>query len=91
MRVAVLTFDGFDELVSFIALGLLNRLSALGWKAQTASPSNQASQYLAAWILLRGAGEEAAKQGLLYAAPVGEKETYVERLFSVVRPFLPAA
>ena len=205
MRVAILTFDGFNELDSFIALGLLNRLSAQGWKAQITSPSKHvtsmngvtvqaqqplefaneadvvvfgsgiytraiaedhgkagalldrlqldpvrqligaqcsgalllarlglladmpactdlttrpwlveagvrveeapfhargpiataggclASQYLAAWILLRGAGEEAARQSLLYAAPVGEKEAYVERLLSVVRPFLPPA
>ncbi|MEQ1686146.1 MAG: DJ-1/PfpI family protein [Burkholderiaceae bacterium] len=205
MRVAILTFDGFNELDSFIALGLLNRLNAQGWKAQITSPSKHvtsmngvtvqaqqplefaneadvvvfgsgiytraiaedhgkagalldrlqldplrqligaqcsgalllarlglladmpactdlttrpwlveagvrveeapfhargpiataggclASQYLAAWILLRGAGEEAARQSLHYAAPVGEKEAYVERLLSVVRPFLPPA
>ena len=205
MRVAILTFDGFNELDSFIAFGLLNRLSAQGWKAQITSPSQHvtsmngvtvqaqqplafaneadvvvfgsgiytraiaddhgkagalldrlqldpvrqligaqcsgallmarlglladmpactdlttrpwlveagvrveeapfhargpiataggclASQYLAAWILLRGAGEEAAWQSLHYAAPVGEKEAYVERLLSVVRPFLPRA
>jgi transcriptional regulator GlxA family with amidase domain len=205
VRVAILTFDGFNELDSFIALGLLNRLSAQGWKAEITSPSKHvtsmngvtvqaqqplefandadvvifgsgiytraiaedhgkagalldrlqldplrqligaqcsgalllarlglladmpactdlttrpwlveagvrveeapfhargpiataggclASQYLAAWILLRGAGEEAARQSLHYAAPVGEKEAYVERLLSVVRPFLPPA
>jgi transcriptional regulator GlxA family with amidase domain len=205
VRVAILTFDGFNELDSFIALGLLNRLSAQGWKAEITSPSQHvtsmngvtvqaqqplefaneadvvvfgsgiytraiaedhgkagalldrlqldplrqligaqcsgalllarlglladmpactdlttrpwlveagvrveeapfhargpiataggclASQYLAAWILLRGAGEEAARQSLHYAAPVGEKEAYVERLLSVVRPFLPPA
>jgi len=39
MRIAILTFDGFNELDSFIALGLLNRLSADGWKAEIASPS----------------------------------------------------
>ena len=39
MRVAILTFDGFNELDSFIALGLLNRLGAQGWKAQITSPS----------------------------------------------------
>jgi transcriptional regulator GlxA family with amidase domain len=205
VRIAILTFDGFNELDSFIALGLLNRLSAQGWKAEITSPSKHvtsmngvtvqaqqplefaneadvvifgsgiytraiaadhgkagalldrlqldplrqligaqcsgalllarlglladmpactdlttrpwlveagvrveeapfhargpiataggclASQYLAAWILLRGAGEEAARQSLHYAAPVGEKEAYVERLLSVVRPFLPPA
>ena len=200
MRIAILTFDGFNELDSFIALGLLNRLSARGWKAEIASPSTQvtsmngvtvtaqqplefaneadavlfgsgiytramaensalldrlqldplrqligaqcsgalllarlglladmpactdlttkpwlieagvrvqdaafhargpiataggclASQYLAAWLMLRGAGEAAATQALHYAAPVGEKEAYVERLLAVVRPFVPA-
>ena len=39
MRVAIVTFDGFNELDSFIALGLLNRLSAQGWKAEITSPA----------------------------------------------------
>ena len=203
MRVAILTFDGFNELDSFIALGLLNRLGAQGWKAQITSPSKHvtsmngvtvqaqqplafandadavifgsgiytraiaedhgkagalldqlqldpvrqligaqcsgalllarlglladmpactdlttkpwlveagvrvedapfhargpiataggclASQYLAAWMMLRGAGEAAARQALHYAAPVGEKDAYVVRLLAVVRPFVP--
>ena len=38
VRIAILTFDGFNELDSFIALGLLNRLGAQGWKAEIASP-----------------------------------------------------
>jgi len=198
MRIAILTFDGFNELDSFIALGLLNRLSADGWKAEIACPSarvtsmngvvveaqqplefaNQAdavifgsgiytraiaenstlldrlqldplrqliagqcsgtllmarlglladmpactdlttkpwvvqagvrvvdapfhakgpiataggclaAQYLAAWMMASRAGIEAATQALLYAAPVGQKEEYVERLLKVVRPFL---
>jgi len=200
MRIAILTFDGFNELDSFIALGLLNRLGSIGWKAEITSPSTHvtsmngvtvqaqqplafandadavifgsglytralaqnsalldrlqldplrqligaqcsgalllarmglladmpactdlttkpwlieagvrveeapfhargpiataggclASQYLAAWMMLRGAGEAAAVQALHYAAPVGEKDSYVERLLAVVRPFVPA-
>ncbi|KNZ32607.1 MAG: AraC family transcriptional regulator [Methylibium sp. NZG] len=202
MRIAILTFDGFNELDSFIALGLLNRLGAQGWKAQITSPTrhvtsmggvtveaqqplefaNEAdavifgsglytraiaedhgkkgaaldrlqldplrqligaqcsgtlllarlglladvpactdlttkpwvveagvrvldepfhargpiataggclsSQYLAAWVMARGAGFEAAAQALHYVAPVGEKDAYVERLLNVVRPFI---
>jgi transcriptional regulator GlxA family with amidase domain len=202
MRIAIVTFDGFNELDSFIALGLLNRLGALGWKAQITSPTSHvtsmggvtvqaqqpleyaneadavlfgsgiytraiaedhgrqgaaldrlqldplrqligaqcsgtlllarlglladmpactdlttkpwvveagvrvldepfhargpiataggclASQYLAAWVMARGAGFRAAGQALHYAAPVGEKDAYVERLLSVVRPFV---
>ena len=205
MRIAILTFDGFNELDSFIALGLLNRLGARGWKAEIACPSAQvtsmngvtvqaqqplefaneadavifgsgiytraiaddhgksgsvldrlqldplrqligaqcsgalllarlglladmpactdlttrpwlveagvraldepfhargpiataggclAAQYLAAWMMARGAGLEAAAQALHYAAPVGEKEAYVERLLAVVRPFIMSA
>ncbi len=200
MRIAVLTFDGFDELDSFIALGLLNRLAAQGWKAEIASPASHvtsmngvtvqaqrplefandadavifgsgiytraiaensqlldrlqldplrqliggqcagvllmarlglladmpactdalskpwlvqagvrvvdapfhargpvasaggslAAQYLAAWMMAKRAGVEAAAQALQQAAPVGEKDGYVERLLGVVRPFVDA-
>lgn len=198
MKVAVLTFDGFNELDSFIALGLINRLRHLGWRAEITSPTAQvtsmngvvvtaqqplefaneadvvlfgsgihtraiatdgtlldrlqldplrqriggqcsgtllmarlglladmpactdsgtkpwvveagvrvveepfhargpiataggclASQYLAAWVMASGAGLEAARSALSYAAPVGEKDVYVERLMGVVSPFL---
>ena len=205
MRVAIVTFDGFNELDSFIALGLLNRLSAHGWKAEIASPAAKvtsmngvtvqaqqplefandadvvlfgsgiytraivesfgkrgsvldrlqldpvrqtigsqcsgallmarlgllgdqpactdlttrpwlmqagvrvedapfhargpiataggclASQYLAAWAMVRGAGWAAAGRALHYAAPVGEKESYVKRVLDVVRPFVNGA
>ncbi|MBC7483608.1 MAG: DJ-1/PfpI family protein [Rhizobacter sp.] len=204
MRIAILTFDGFNELDSFIALGLLNRLSHAGWRAEICSPTTHvtsmsgvtvqaqrplefaneadavvfgsgiytraiaqgigqsgslidrlqldplrqmigaqcsgalllarlglladmpactdlttkpwvieagvrvedapfhargpiataggclASQYLAAWMMVRGAGYDAAAKALHYAAPVGEKEAYVARLLDVVRPFIPA-
>jgi len=198
VRIAILTFDGFNELDSFIAFGLLNRLSAEGWRAEIACPSARvtsmnglvveaqqplefaneadavifgsgiytraiaenstlldrlqldplrqliagqcsgtllmarlglladmpactdlttkpwvvqagvrvvdapfhakgpiataggclASQYVAAWMMASRAGIDAATQALHYAAPVGEKEEYVERLLKVVRPFL---
>lgn len=201
MRVAILTFDGFNELDSFLALGLLNRLGADGWKAEITSPTTHvtsmngvtvqaqqplefaneadavifgsgiytraiaqdrrvldrlqldpirqligaqcsgtlllaglglladmpactdlttrpwlleagvrveeapfhargpiataggclASQYLAAWMMVRGAGFDAAARALHYAAPVGEKDAYVARLLDVIRPFVPTA
>lgn len=200
MKIAILTFDGFNELDSFIALGLLNRLGAQGWKAEIASPTSHvtsmngvtvqaqrplefaneadavifgsgiytraiaensamldrlqldpvrqliggqcsgvllmarlgliadvpactdlttkpwvvaagvrvvdapfhargpiataggclASQYLAAWMMAKRAGFEAAAQALHYAAPGGEKDVYVERLLQGVRPFVDA-
>lgn len=41
MKVAILTFDGFNELDSFIALGLINRLRPQGWSAEITSPAQQ--------------------------------------------------
>lgn len=40
MRIAIITFDGFNEIDSFVALGLLNLLSADGWKAEITSPTS---------------------------------------------------
>ncbi len=39
MQIAVLTFDGFNELDSFIAAAILNRVKAKGWKAHITSPA----------------------------------------------------
>ena len=47
-----------------------------------------ASQYLAAWIIARLAGIEAAEAALHYVAPVGEKEQYVSRAMGHVLPSL---
>ena len=198
MNVAIVTFDGFNELDSFIALGLLNHLGPQGWKAQIASPTSHvtsmggvtveaqqplefaneadavifgsglytraiaansaiidrlqldplrqlvgaqgsgtllmarlgllgampactdtmtkpwvveagvlvvdepfhargpiataggcmASQYLAAWVIASRAGVAAAEEALRHVAPVGEKQEYVDKVMSVVTPFL---
>ncbi|MBN9319475.1 MAG: DJ-1/PfpI family protein [Caulobacterales bacterium] len=39
MQIAILTFEGFNELDSFIALGILSRMKAKGWSAQITSPT----------------------------------------------------
>jgi transcriptional regulator GlxA family with amidase domain len=39
VRVAIVVFDGFSELDTFITFGLLNRLGASGWKAELAAPA----------------------------------------------------
>lgn len=48
-----------------------------------------ASQYLAAWMIARLEGIEAAKSALHYVAPVGEKELYVDRAIANITPYLP--
>ncbi len=201
MHIAILTFEGYNELDSFVALGILNRIKKPGWRVSIASPSakvrsmngvvveaqatlqdaasadavvvgsglltrdvvadpalmsqlkldparqllaaqcsgtlvlaklgllqgvsactdlttkpwvqesgvdvlNQpffargnvataggclASPYLAAWIIARLEGVEAAESALHYVAPVGEKEQFVSRAMSNILPFLPGA
>ena len=200
MQIAVLTFDGFNELDSFIAAGILNRMRAKGWSALITSPSETvtsmngvtvhrqrplafaaeadavligsgirtreiaadaallarirldpsrqligaqcsgtlllaklglvgdlpactdlttkpwvveagvevldapfvahgnvataggclASQYLATWMIARGATLADAGAAIHYVAPVGEKAAWVERALGVIAPFLPA-
>ena len=48
-------------------------------------------QYLAAWIIARLSGIDAASEALFAVAPVGEKHEYVERALGHVRPHLYAA
>ena len=200
MQIAVLTFDGFNELDSFVAAAILNRMKAKGWTAHITSPTRQitsmngvtvqrqkplefaneadavligsgvktrdiaadaellaqihldpsrqligaqcsgtlilarlglvgelpactdlttkpwvieagvnvidapfvahgnvataggclASQYLAMWMIARGASVEDATDAMHYVAPVGEKDFYIDRALSVVTPFLAA-
>lgn len=199
MQIAVLTFDGFNELDSFIAAGILNRMKSRGWAAHITCPTEQvtsmngvtvarqrplafareadavligsgvktrelasdtelltqleldpsrqligaqcsgtlllaklghigdlpactdlttkpwvieagvsvidapfiacgnlataggclASQYLATWMIARGASWQDAAEAMRYVAPVGEKEAWIERVGAVVTPFLP--
>jgi transcriptional regulator GlxA family with amidase domain len=200
VQIAILTFDGFNELDSFIAAGILNRLKAKGWAAHITSPTPEvtsmngvtirrqrplefaaeadavligsgirtrevaadpevlsrivldpsrqlvgaqcsgtlllarlgligdlpactdlttkpwvieagvkvldapfvahgnvataggclASQYLAAWVIARGASQADAEEALHYVAPVGEKQAYVAQALAAITPFLPA-
>ncbi len=39
MDISILTFEGFNELDSFIALGILNRMKTKGWNAQITCPT----------------------------------------------------
>lgn len=41
MQIAVLTFDGFNELDSIVAAALLNRMRAFGWEAHITAPTPQ--------------------------------------------------
>lgn len=48
-----------------------------------------AAPYLAAWIIARSEGLQAAAAALHYVAPVGEKEAYVANALAHIQPYLP--
>ncbi|HEX7873331.1 MAG TPA: DJ-1/PfpI family protein [Sphingobium sp.] len=51
-----------------------------------------ASQYLAAWMIAKGASLDDARDAIHYVAPVGEKQETVDRAIAVISPWLaPAA
>jgi transcriptional regulator GlxA family with amidase domain len=39
MKIAVVTFDGFNEIDSFVAAHILNRVERAGWKAEITAPA----------------------------------------------------
>lgn len=41
MHIAILTFEGFNELDSFIALGILNRIRRPDWKVSIVTPTDR--------------------------------------------------
>lgn len=41
MQIAVLTFDGFNELDSFVAAAIINRMKPFGWAAHITSPTER--------------------------------------------------
>jgi transcriptional regulator GlxA family with amidase domain len=47
-----------------------------------------ASHYLAAWMIARLEGVEAAKSALSYVVPVGEQDEYIERAMRNIAPYL---
>ncbi|MCA7966744.1 DJ-1/PfpI family protein [Burkholderia cenocepacia] len=47
-----------------------------------------ASPYLAAWLIARLEGEDAARGALHYVAPVGDKDEYVSRALTNIKPYL---
>lgn len=46
------------------------------------------SQYLAAWIIAKVEGIDAAREALYYVAPVGEKESTADHALDIIRNYL---
>jgi len=52
MRIAILTFDAFNDLDSLVAFGMLNRIALLGdrdWQVHIASPTPHVPRHVHEW------------------------------------------
>jgi len=85
-RIAILSFDGFNELDSFIALGLLNRLRPLGWSAELAGPGTHVTSMNGVTVQLQRPLEWANEAEVvlfgsgLYTRAIAENSALLDRL-----------
>lgn len=61
MHIAILTFDAFDELDSFIALGILNRVKRPDWRVTLACPVSQVTSMNGVTVHAQSTLEEACE------------------------------
>lgn len=85
-RVAILSFDGFNELDSFIALGLLNRLRPLGFSAELCGPGTHITSMNGVTVQLQRQLEWANEAEVvlfgsgLYTRAIAENSALLDRL-----------
>lgn len=60
MHIAILTFEGFNELDSLIALGILHRVKQPGWRVSLACPAPQVRSMNGVTMLAQASLEDAA-------------------------------
>jgi hypothetical protein len=59
MHIAILTFQGFNELDSFVALGVLNRIKKPGWRVTLCCPEPTVTSMNAVTVHAQSALHEA--------------------------------
>ena len=59
MHIAILTFQGFNELDSFIALGVLNRVKRVGWRVTVCCPEAEVTSMNGVTVRAQSTLEEA--------------------------------
>ncbi|MDB5959898.1 MAG: AraC family transcriptional regulator [Massilia sp.] len=59
MKIAILTFQGFNELDSFIALGVLNRIRRPGWRVSICCPEAEVTSMNGVTVRAQSTLEEA--------------------------------
>ncbi|MFY9513365.1 MAG: DJ-1/PfpI family protein [Rubrivivax sp.] len=63
MHIAILTFDGFNELDSLVALGILNRIKKPGWRVTLCCPTPEVTSMTGVTVRAQSTLEDAASAG----------------------------
>lgn len=85
-RIAILTFDGFNEIDSFVALGLLGRLRAQGFQPELCGPGGSATSMNGVQVQLQRPLEWANEAEVvlfgsgLYSRAIAENSALLDRL-----------
>ncbi|OUS31970.1 AraC family transcriptional regulator ['Osedax' symbiont bacterium Rs2_46_30_T18] len=86
MQVAILTFDGFNELDSFIASAILNRMRGRGWEVQITCPGASVTSMNGVTVLAQQQLEFANQADIvlfgsgIYTRDIAADDTILERL-----------
>lgn len=86
VRVALVVFDGFSELDTFVTFGLVNRLSTLGFKAELAAPTARITSMNGVTVdatqplEFANQAEAVVFPGGLYNRAIAENSAVVDRL-----------
>jgi transcriptional regulator GlxA family with amidase domain len=91
MHIAILTFEGFNELDSLIALGVLNRVKKPGWRVSIASPTARVRSMngvvLESHVSLREASDADA---VIVGSGIGTREVVADAAMMAQLQFDPA-
>ncbi|KUN23484.1 AraC family transcriptional regulator [Streptomyces antibioticus] len=92
MHIAILTFEGYNELDSLIALGVLNRVKSDGWRVTIATPSPKVTSMNGVTIEQMSTLEEAcAADAVIVGSGIATREVVEdEAIMSVLRGLDPA-
>ncbi|MDI4635693.1 DJ-1/PfpI family protein [Pelomonas sp. V22] len=85
-RIAILTFDGFNEIDSFVALGLIGRLRAQGFQPELCGPGGSATSMNGVQVQLQRPVDWANEAEVvlfgsgLYSRAIAENSALLDRL-----------
>src|SRR3546814_10224909 len=85
VQIAVLTFDGFNELDSFVAAAILNRLRGQGWEAHITAPTPRVTSMNGVTIERQQPLDFAAKADAVIIGSGVRSEEHTSELQSLMR------